>query len=292
MRSSQSKIQTWLFLSLLGSSLEPVLIKYFRPDITPLTLIVLKSLVGTCFILPFYRRLKKLRTEDFIPVSQVAILAFITNTLIFVALQSIPATTLITVITITPLVVALFNHQRGMGKISFQFIVAFIAVFVGVLLTIEVLGKEKKFLLDYGIGIALVSVLTSAIYRLKMDSLTQKVDPFTVSVSLFFFNGVLSLLLLPLVNFSERAIPLGLWLGCAGVIANIFFLYAIKHLGSTRVSILSIIQRPLAIIFGAFLLNEIITPLQISGMALTFIGIYFAKMKPSQSNKKIIQNLS
>lgn len=286
--SKENKIQIWLFLSLLGSGLEPVLIKLFRPEISPLSLIVLKSLVGCCLIFPFIGRINNLHKADFIPLFQVSILAFVTNALIFISLQTIPATTLITIITITPLVVAVMNHRRGIGKLSVQFLFAFITVFAGVLLTIEVFGKKTELIINSGLGIALVSVLTSAFYRIKMDTLTNQIDPFSISVSLFFFNGLLSLCFLPIVTISEKVISFGIWLGFAGVTANIFFLYAIKHLGSTKVSILSVIQRPLAVIFGAILLKEMITPMQFSGMMLIFGGIFFAKTKPFSSKKNSI----
>lgn len=277
--SKDNKVQLWLFFSLLGSSLEPVLIKLVRPDISPLSLIVLKSLVGSALIIPFHGRLKKLRKCDVISVIHVSLLAFVTNALIFLSLQSIPATTLITIITTTPLLVALLNHKKGNYKISFQFVLAFFAVFAGVLLTLEVMVKDVAFTFNFGVGIALLSVLTSAFYRLKMDSLTQVIDPFVVSTALFTFTGIFSLCLLPMVEIPQKLIPFGLWLGFAGVVANISFLYAIKHLGSTRVSVFSLIQRPLAVIMGAFLLREIISPLQILGMSFIFTGIYFARMK-------------
>ena len=280
LRSNENKIQLWLFLSLLGSSLEPVLVKYFSPNVSPLSLIVLKSLVAGLLIIPFYGRFRKLGKPTYLPLFQVSALAFVTNGLIFLALQTIPATTLITIITVTPLLVALLNHKRGKARLTLQFVLAFLAVFIGVILTLEVLYKDASFSLNLGIGVALLSVITSALYRLKMDTLTNEINPFTVSVALFVFNGLTSLLILPFTDIPKEAIPFGIWLGLAGVVANISFLYAIKHLGSTRVSILSVMQRPIAVVFGAILLKEIISEIQVLGMFLIFVGKYFARMKP------------
>lgn len=279
-RSEETKVQVWLFLSLLGSSLEPVLVKFFRPDIGPLGLIVLKSLAASILMIPFYGRLKTLSKANLRPLIQVSLLAFITNGLIFFALQSIPATTLITIITVTPLLVALLNHFKGKSQITAQFLISFVVVFVGLILTLEVLLKDASFSLNLGIGVAILSVITSAIYRLSMDTLTKEIDPLSVSACLFAFNGITSIFIFPFVDVPIDVVPFGIWLGLASVIANIFFLYAIKHLGSTRVSILSVLQRPLAVVFGALLLKEIISPMQILGMALIFVGIYFARMRP------------
>lgn len=281
LNSDQKKVQVWLFLSLLGSSLEPVLVKLFKPEISPISLIVLKSLSASVLMLPFYGKLRKLSKVDIVPVIQVSILAFITNALIFLSLQTIPATTLISIITTTPLLVALLNHKMGKGKVTAQFLVAFLVVFTGVILTLEVLVKDTSFTLNFGFGLAFISVITSALYRLNMDTLTKKIDPISISASIFAFNGILSFFLLPIVQIPEKVIPFGIWLGFAGMIANVFFLYAIKHLGSTRVSILSVIQRPIAVIFGAVLLKELVSMVQIVGMVLIFSGIYFAKLAPA-----------
>lgn len=274
------RIQFWLFLSLLGSSLEPVLVKYFQPGISPLGLIVLKSLAACVLAAPLFRRLRNLRRSNLLPLFQVSSLAFVTNGLLFLSLKSIPATTLITIITTTPLLVAVVNHLRGKDQITVQFMLAFLAVFFGVLLTFEVMLKTSSIDLNIGIGYALVSVMTSALYRLRMDSLTQDIEPLTVSGSLFAFNGVMSILILPFVEVPKEVIPFGIWLGFAGIVANVAFLFAIKHLGSTRVSVLSVIQRPLAVILGVILLREFVSALQIVGMVMIFAGIYFAKMKP------------
>lgn len=274
------KIQFWLFLSLLGSSLEPVLVKYFQPGISPLGLIVLKSLAACVLAAPLFKRLRNLRRSNLLPLFQVSSLAFVTNGLLFLSLKSIPATTLITIITTTPLLVAVVNHLRGKDQITIQFMLAFLAVFFGVLLTFEVMLKTSSIDLNIGIGYALVSVMTSALYRLRMDSITQDIEPLTVSGSLFAFNGVMSILILPFVEVPKEVIPFGIWLGFAGIVANVAFLFAIKHLGSTRVSVLSVIQRPLAVILGVILLREFVSTLQIVGMVMIFAGIYFAKMKP------------
>lgn len=276
---TQSKITVWLFLSLLGTGLEPILVKYFALPVSPMALIGLKSLIGGLLMLPFYGRLRGLSSAKAIPIVQVALLALVTNGLLFVALSHIPTTVLITLCTTTPLIVGLANHKRGREDVSLQFLVAFCAVLVGVAMSIggAVVGANTVSII--GAGIAFLSVLTSAAYRLKMDILTQQVDPLTVSAGIFAVNGLLSMCYLPVIGFPMSALPLAIWLAFAGVVANIAFLYAIKHLGSTRVSMLSLIQRPLAVIFGAFLLHEIITIPQMVGMGLVFVGIYLSKVR-------------
>ena len=183
------------------------------------------------------------------------------------------------------LLVAVVNHLKGKDQITFQFALGFLAVFFGILLTFEVL-KTSSIDLNIGIGYALVAVMTSALYRLRMDSLTQEIEPLTVSGSLFALNGAISFVIFPFVEIRKEVIPFGVWLGFAGIVANVAFLFAIKHLGSTRVSVLSVVQRPMAIILGVILLKESVSTLQALGMMMIFVGIYYAKMKPMPERVK------
>lgn len=279
----ESLIKVWLVLSLLGTSLEPVLVKFFNFPISALSLVVLKCLFGALFMSPLYGRLKLLPRTQYRSVIHVSVLAIITNGLIFLSLQYIPVTIIITVITTTPLLVGFLNHLRGREQITSQFLLSFLAVFLGVALTINLLEKGVNNLSLIGIGIVVASVITSASYRIKMDTLTSGISPLTISASIFFVNGIISLTLLPFIDIPYRAIPLGAMLSLAAIMANIAFLYAIRSLGSTRVSILSVMQRPIAVILGAIMLEEVISSTQAMGMIMIFVGMFFAKNKRLQS---------
>lgn len=286
-KSSEEKVITfWLFISLLGSSMEPVLIKYFNLPISPLSLLILKSLVGGVLILPLYSRLRTLSSEVIVSAIPVALLAFLTNGLIFLALQTLSATVLITLITITPLLVGIFNHWRGSERIGYAFVIAFCLVFLGVGMTVDLVISRSDELAQAGILFVLISVLTSSIYRIRIDDLTKKISPFNLSCSLFIINALFSLLLFPFASIPSEAVPLGIWLGFAGVMANIAFLAAIKVLGSTRVSFLSVLQRPLAVALGALLLSEVVSMKQLVGMSMVFGGVYLSRKRPVSNSQK------
>lgn len=286
-KGSEDKIVTfWLFISLLGSSMEPVLIKYFNLPVSPLSLLVLKSLVAGILILPLYSRLRTLSREILITSIPVALLAFLTNGLLFLALQTLSATVLITLITITPLIVGVVNHWRGSERIGYSFVVAFCLVFLGVGLTVDLVISRSTDLAQAGIVFVLISVLTSTMYRIRIDDLTKTMSPFNLSCSLFIINAIFSLLLFPFASIPSEAVPLGIWLGFAGVMANIAFLSAIKVLGSTRVSFLSVLQRPLAVGLGAILLSEVVSMKQFVGMSMVFGGVYLSKKRQATKAKK------
>jgi drug/metabolite transporter (DMT)-like permease len=68
------------------------------------------------------------------------------------------------------------------------------------------------------------------------------------------------------------------WAGVASVLANIMFLRAVKILGSTRMSIFDLLQRPLVIVFAAIILGEQVTWTQAAGFVLVALGVRMAKV--------------
>lgn len=272
-------ISVILFVSLIGTSLEPVLVKYFSFGISPFSLILLKSMFGGFLFLPFIKKLKQIPTNKFPDLFFVSALAFITNALIFFSVERIPASVLITIISSTPVIVGFINFRRGTVELSLKFAFAFVFVMFGIILTLNSMSFRSQNWAMLGVLFALASVLTSTLYRIKMDDLTQETNPVLISTFLFTTNGLVSLIFIPFIQVPTGVWPFTLWLGITAVVANIAFLYAIKHLGSTRVSMLSIIQRPFAVLFGAILLNEVISIEQIIGMIFIFVGVYYAKAK-------------
>lgn len=276
---TNGQVTFWLFLALLGTSIEPVLVKYFNPPISPFGLIVLKSIAGSILMSPLYGRLRKLPLKNMLPILWVSALAFGTNGLVFLSLIYIPATVVVTIITTTPLLVAIVHHLRGTTKLTPFFIFSFLIVITGVILTIRLFEGATYSWSNMGILIAFTAVITSAFYRLSMEGLTRQIRPLDISCGIFLTNGIVSILFLPMVDIPTETITFGAWLGLAGAIANISFLLAIKHLGAIRVSMLSLIQRPLAVITGAFLLKENLSQLQQIGILLIFVGIFLEKLQ-------------
>ena len=276
-----------LLLALFGSSLEPILVKYFSYSIDPVALMGLKSFFGGLVFLPFLKNLKRISRNNLPSLIYISFLAFITNVFIFLAIKSIPASILITIIASTPAVVGIINYYRKTVAIDITFIFGFVSVMIGIILTVNsMLFRPEPWAIS-GLVFAFISVVTSSAYRLKMDQLTQAVNPILISTFLFTFNGFISLPILTLYEIPNKIWPFAIWLGISGVIANIAFLFAIKHLGSTRVSILSVLQRPMAVILGAIILYEVVTIDQIIGMILIFVGAYFAKANKIQNSNNV-----
>jgi len=81
-----------------------------------------------------------------------------------------------------------------------------------------------------------------------------------------------------LAGFPGQVLMIAAWAGVASVLANIMFLRAVKILGSTRMSIFDLLQRPLVIVFAAIILGEQVTWTQAAGFVLVALGVRMAKV--------------
>ena len=61
--------------------------------------------------------------------------------------------------------------------------------------------------------------------------------------------------------------------------ANVAFLFALALLGSTRISIINILQRPAIIVAAAIILREPLSISQGVGVILVLVGVQLAQVK-------------
>ena len=114
-----------------------------------------------------------------------------------------------------------------------------------------------------------------------MEGTANRFSPALISTYMFFINGIIVVLFfMPFVGpIPERAWQIGAWMGFASACANVAFLFALHLLGSTRISIINILQRPAIIIAAAFILREPLTIAQGIGVALVLVGVQLAQVK-------------
>lgn len=269
----------WLPACLIAASLEPVIAKLgFGSNCSALQLLCLKSVVGALIICPLTRQFEWIGWDGLRRVLPVALLLLCTGTLSLNALQYIQASTLITIVTVTPAAVALLNQALGRDVLGIKFWIGFLMCASGLILTTK---SEFQNLHVLGICLAFAAVASSTTYRVLLEGVTSSYKPALVSTYIFLINGICLLPLLPsqLVNISANIVASGLWLGAASAIANVAFLYAISKLGSTRVSIITMLERPIIIAIAAIVLKEKLSVFQIGGIILVIAGVQLSKVK-------------
>lgn len=270
----------WVLLALTAASLEPILVKLgYRGAVTPLQLLVMKNVVAAAVILPLTRHFRWLAPRDLARIGSVSVLLLLTNGLTLFALSRLTAVTVITLVTVTPAVVALVNQARGRDRLGTRFWIGFWMCFAGVLLTVDAV-RPGEFAAD-ALGLLAVTgaIVSSTVYRVRMEDLTRDFEPPLVSTWVFWINALVAVLCIApfLEPIPAGAYPLGLWIGLAAALANVAFLWAIKLVGSTNMSIFNLLQRPLVIVAAAVVLQEPMTWLQWVGVALVLWGLPMAR---------------
>lgn len=278
MDKSKATASGWITLALVAASLEPILVKFgYREAISPLQLLFLKNVIGALLIVPLTGKWKWIGLNGLIQMLMSGALLFSTNALTLFSLQHLQVVLVITIVTTTPALVALTNSLLGRDQLSKKFWLGFLLCFAGVIMTLNIQDITVNVL---GVACAFGAALTSTFYRVKMEDLTARFTPTISSVYTFLVQGAITLTLLPWLNgLPAKAIGLGVWMGLSAALANIAFLSALNMVGSTRISILTMLQRPLVVIFAIVALHESATILQIIGITMVMIGVQMAKVK-------------
>lgn len=286
-----NRLQALVVLAALATaSLEPILVKWgYQAQLQPLQALVVRNCWGALLILPVVGVARRLTSaSERVAFSWqgvrscllVSLLLCLTNACYLLAVQRLPATTVITLVTSTPAFVALVNQRLGRHQLSRTFWLGLAAAFVGFALSIGV-GSEEAVAYDgWGYLACALSVASSTCYRTLMEPLTGRLSPLMVSTYIFLTNGLLSAFFLPVLGtMTPQLAMLCAWMGTIAAIANVSFLYAIHLVGSTNMSIFNLLQRPLLIALAAVLLHEPMGPLRILGVVLVLWGVRKAQVK-------------
>ncbi len=268
----------WVTLALLGSSIEPLIVKYgLGQGYLSSQLIVLKLVVGGFCFLPFLYKKPIPNRKELKKLVLISILAVITNYSIFLAVECLPVSLVITLISTTPIFIAIAHTIQGRVVLKKKFWPGLALVIIGITLCVAFKIDQPNIRL-IGFVFITLSILGSVLYRSKVDELCHEMKPFRISTYIFIINGIFALVALPFITpITLSIIPLVSWLGLAGATANVGFIYAISILGATRTSVITLLQRPLVIVMGALIYNESLTFIQLLGIALVAIGIWLAK---------------
>ena len=207
----------------------------------------------------------------------------ITNGLTLYALKYISAVEVITIVTTIPAIVAMTNWALGRDILTWRFWVGFALCFAGVLLTMDIFSNTSATFSRSWIGyLAIIgAVIGSTVYRVRMELLTKDFAPALISTWIFWINALVAVLFIwPFQEpFPKESLSIGIWIGLAAAAANVAFLWAIKLVGSTNMSIFNLLQRPLVIVAAALILSDPLSWIQWLGVICVFAGIPLAKVQ-------------
>jgi drug/metabolite transporter (DMT)-like permease len=283
---SKTKLETSKLVSsmcvvvaILSASIEPIVVKLgYEQNLLPLHLLIVKTIIGSMLILPLTRTYRWIGFKNLGRISFLAMLLLSTSALSIFALKHISAVLVITIITTTPAFVAIINQIIGRDELTPKFWAGFVLCFTGVCLGLDWSSLSMSFL---GFGLIFCAVCTSTTYRVTMEGAARQFSPALISTYMFLINGaVVTALLYPFAGkIPDGAWHIGAWMGLASACANVAFLFALSILGSTRISIINILQRPAIIIAAAIILREPLTLFQGLGVVLVLVGVQMAQVK-------------
>ncbi len=173
----------------------------------------------------------------------------------------------------------IFRHIR----FKKQTIAGILLGFAGVIITFTDY-LEHVLYTDFSLGLlfGMISSMTWAIATLLTVKQAKDMDPyFSLGWQMFISGLILNTYSYVSGNFvSYLAIPSEAWLSIAylvvigSVIAFGAYIYALKRLPATLVSIHAYINPIVAILLGDLLMNEDLTPLVVTGTIITLLGVY------------------
>ncbi|MCS7165285.1 MAG: DMT family transporter [Candidatus Calescibacterium sp.] len=278
----------FILIAIFLVSVEPIIVKsaYNSQNINPFSIILFKNLIGGLIIIPLItilgNKLKILKLSQIFDISRASVLLLFTTSMMIISLKFIPAVVMLTIFTSTPAFVSLINSIKGKEKTDWIFWIGFSMAFIGITLLLDI--YSKKFSIDsnffFGVLFAFLGVLSSSLYRTNLDDLTNRYTPIVVSTYIFLLNsiivGICYIFFSRWIEIESISMMIGIYGGVAGALANVSFLYALSILGSTKVSILNMLQQPTIIILSSIILKEYLSIQQIIGIVLVLLGINLA----------------
>ncbi|MBX3136078.1 DMT family transporter [Candidatus Obscuribacterales bacterium] len=279
LESSKLVSSMCVVVAILSASIEPIVVKLgYEQNLLPLHLLIVKTIIGSMLILPLTRTYRWVGFKNLARISFLAMLLLSTSALSIFALKHISAVLVITIITTTPAFVAIINQIIGRDELTPKFWAGFVLCFTGVCLGLDWSTLSMSLV---GFSLIFCAVCTSTTYRVTMEAAAKRFSPALISTYMFFINGAfVAAFLYPFAGkIPDGAWHIGAWMGLASACANVAFLFALSILGSTRISIINILQRPAIIIAAALILREPLTWFQGLGVVLVLVGVQMAQVK-------------
>jgi drug/metabolite transporter (DMT)-like permease len=267
----------------------------FELGINPTTLIALRLLISSLTILApmllFRKESFKIRKKDLSQFLVFGVFAIALQRITYFYAVDLTTVTIAAILFYTyPIFVTIYAASVLREKITFSTVTAIILAFFGVALVVKVYEPARLSASLSGIAFGIISSLFFAFYFLTVKKLRKDYTNWTL---MLYGDGIGAAILAPIIFSTSPEIvnfPSQLWLliftiaWFPSLLAYFIYSYALKHVESSKGSILSVLEPLSAAIFSATILGENFESLQIIGVALALIGVIvlFYKPKPKK----------
>lgn len=295
--SRSFKGMIFVFLSAFGFGVMPIFAKYaYLENVGVTTLLFLRFVLATLIFFSYV--FIKIRKIDITKKQLLALFALggigytLQSTFYFSAVKYIPATMVALLLYTYPIFVAILSFFVDKEKITGKILAAIALSFFGLMLVLGTSFGQINFLgVIFAIGAGFVyscyiilgnrvlhnlsPMLTSAFVALFASFSFFTVGSFTGNLN-FHFAGIAWLPILGIVLFST-------------VLAMFTFFKGLELLGSTKASILSMIEPLITCVFSTWLFNEKLTVYQLFGGLIVILGamLVVSAREHNKSNEAI-----
>jgi len=273
-----------VFSALIIGSLKPVLIKMGIADsfATPLTISIFSAIIAGFIVIIFNRPDLKYfkKIELYVP----GFLLLLNTILTAFALKFTNLVTVITIISLTPIVVAFHKAilERSFKNLEW-FMAGFAVAFMGVMQVIEINNFNDLKLNLLGILFASCAVMVSDVYRIFIERKSLKIEPENLSSMIIITGAVFGIIYLPfnvetVANHSLNFWILVILLAGSIVYSNLLFVKALKSIGALTTSLGYIMQPAVVVFLGVLLISETLKLNHLTGISLIILGLLIFKL--------------
>ena len=204
--------------------------------------------------------------------------------LFFTALERLGAGPAITLQFVGVLAVMVWTHVvKGVRVPAVAWLAGLVTV-LGISLVVEAWIWERVDLVGIAAGVG--AALFLAIYLLVVDHLGGQLHPLTITA---YPVGIAALLLMPLARWGpmDLAVSKWWWLVALGVFGTalpaLLEVVAVRHAGPGPVGMIILIQPVAGALAAWFLLGQVLTGLQILGIAVSLVGVLLVQSRVSKA---------
>lgn len=240
---------------------------------------------------------RPMAAKDLRLLAAIGVFGFFTNQIFIIyGMAATTAGNAALVLATLPVNVALINRVLGYETLGPRVALGILVSLAGVLLTVLGAGKELSLSGPHLTGAVLILIGQCGYgwYTVAFRPLTEKYSLHQIMASVFAINAVLFIIIAvpDIARADWPAVPATGWYSVvfsavfALAIANFTWIWAVKNLGSTRVSLYPNLCPVISIVFAWLFLGETFGLLQAAGAAVIFLGLWLARGGPSAPSDK------
>jgi drug/metabolite transporter (DMT)-like permease len=267
----------------------------FEYGVDPVTLIALRLLISSATILApiilFKRKLLGIQKRDILQFLAFGVFATALQRITYFYAVDLTTVTIAAILFYTyPIFVTVYSSLFLKEKVTSLTVSAIVLTFVGVALVVKAYDVARLSASLLGVIFGIISSLFFALYFLATKRLRKEYTNWTL---ILYGDGIGAVVLTPVICYSFSNIvnyPSQLWLiiltiaWFPSLLAYLLYSYALKHVESSKGSILSVIEPLSSAFFSATILGENFAPLQIIGVALALAGVLLLFYKSMSRN--------